>query len=646
MVSTAHDVHQDEGSLETPYWRIESESSGALGAWDFARKAAGAIGPSVSLVRRAAPHAAMAVAASQLLSGVATAVSLLLIAKLLALFVDEGMTPRVWELLVPWVVAIVAVLAFRLACDAGAMAAKARLVPKVRRVAESDLYAASLSADLELFDDPAFYDRLLRARDRALMHLEGAVEAAVDMGASLFGVAGAAVALAMLQPLLLPVLAFALLPEAAAAFAAARMQYAGMSRTILLTRQAQMMSDVATSRTAAPEVRANQARDYVLAEFERHAMALEAHMVGLGLREAHTLTLGRVLSGLGLLATFAILWWMLEAGWIGIAMAGAAILAIRSAGAEVARLIRAANTNVERAAYIADFHEFVAELGVRSATRRSAVVAPQGRPRITVERLGFSYPGADGEAALQDVTLEIREGQTVALVGENGSGKTTLAKLIAGLYQPTSGRICWNGVEYAQFDPDALAACVAMVLQDPVRWPRSARDNVRLGRVGAIDSDDLRLNDAARQARADEVVERLPRGWRTLLSKEFQGGRDLSAGQWQRLAVARGLFRDAPLVIWDEPTAPLDARAECAVYDSLRRLAGQRTVILITHRLASIRGADRIHFLERGRIVESGTHAALLALDGHYAALYRLQARLHGLEDTEGGQRQQAGGPS
>jgi ATP-binding cassette subfamily B protein len=633
-MSVSHDADHEDLSLETPYWRIE-QGEGALDARSFVRKAMGAVVPSLSLVRRAAPRAALALAALQLLSGMATAASLLLIAKALALLVEGISFADAGARLAPWLAATVAVLALRLAFDAGAMAAKARLVPKVRRAAESDLYAASLSADLELFDDPTFYDRLLRARDRALMHLEGAVEAAIEMGAGLFGVAGATVALATLEPLLLPVLAFALLPEAAAAFAAAREQYAGMSRTIVLARQAQMMADVATSRAAAPEVRANQARNYVMEEFERHAAALEAHMVGLGLREARTLTLGRVLSGLGLLVNFAILWWMLAAGWIGVAVAGAAILAIRSAGAEVARLIRAANTNVERAAYIADYHDFVAQLGARSDARRHAAILPAGQPSITVERLWFGYPGAEGEAALQDVSFEIGAGETVALVGENGSGKTTLAKLVAGLYRPTSGRILWNGVDYAAIDPDALAANVAMVLQDPVRWPRSARDNIRLGRNGAIDPDDARMHEAARTARADEVVERLPRGWRTLLSKEFQGGRDLSSGQWQRLAVARGLFRDAPLVIWDEPTAPLDARAECAVYDSLAKMAGNRTVILITHRLASIRGADSIYFLERGRIVERGTHDALMSRNGRYAGLYRLQARLHGLAEID-----------
>jgi ATP-binding cassette, subfamily B, bacterial len=592
--------------------------------------------PSLRLLRRAAPRSAIVVVVSQVLSGLATAVSLLLIAKVIALFVAGDRASLQPSVLVPWLAALVATFAAKLAFEALTLSAKATLVPKVRRVAETELYAVSLEADLELFDDPGFYDRLLRARDRGLMHLEGALDAAIEIGAATFGVVGAAVALAVLHPLLLPTLLLALLPEAIAALAAARLQYAGMARTILLTRQAQMMSDLATSRAALPEVRANQAGGYVLSEYERHARALEEHTIALGRREASTIVLGRSLSGLGLLASLAVLGGMLYAGWLDLAAVGAAIVAVRSASGEISRLIQAANTSVERALYIADYHDFVADTRARSrrgAPADEARGVALGAPRVVLESVGFAYPSTAGEPALCDVSLEIRPGETVALVGENGSGKTTLAKLIAGLYRPTAGRLLWDGQDYASLDPEALATRIAMVLQEPTRWPRTARENVRLGRSEAIDPDGQRLLEAARHSQAIEVVERLPQGWETLLSKEFQGGRDLSAGQWQRLAVARGLYRDAPLVIWDEPTAPLDARAEAAVYASLRRLAANRTVVLITHRLASIRDADRIYFLERGRIVESGRHEELLALEGRYAELYRLQVRLHGLED-------------
>lgn len=623
-------------SLEMPYWRLESAAAASPGWRAFLRRAVGAARPSLRLLRRAAPRTAIVVVVSQLLSGSATAVSLLLVAKVISVIVDGGPAPPRGSVLVPWLSAMVLAFAAKLALDAVTLSAKATLVPKVRRVAETDLYAASLEADLELFDDPGFYDRLLRARDRGLMHLEGILDAAIEIGAATFGVVGAAVALVVLHPLLLPALVPALLPEAIAAFAAARMQYAGMARTILLTRQAQMMSDLATSRSAVPEVRANQAGGYVLSEYDRHARALEAHTMALGRREARTIVLGRALSGIGLLASFAVLGGMLYAGWLGLAAAGAAIVAMRSASGEIARLIQAANTSVERALYIADYHDFVADTQARSRRRPppgEARRVPSGAPRILLEAVSFAYPNTAGEPAVRDVSLEIRPGETIALVGENGSGKTTLAKLIAGLYQPTAGRMLWDGQDYASLDPEALAARIAMVLQEPTRWPRTARDNIRLGRNEAVDPDGRRLLEAARHSRAIDVVERLPRGWDTLLSKEFQGGRDLSAGQWQRLAVARGLYRDAPLVIWDEPTAPLDARAECAVYASLRRLAVNRTVVLITHRFASIRDADRIYFLERGRIVESGRHEALMAAEGRYAELYRLQARLHALEE-------------
>jgi ABC-type multidrug transport system fused ATPase/permease subunit len=225
------------------------------------------------------------------------------------------------------------------------------------------------------------------------------------------------------------------------------------------------------------------------------------------------------------------------------------------------------------------------------------------------------------------VSLTVRRGEVLALVGENGSGKTTLAKLMAGLYTPQRGRIRWDGVDLAGIDQDSLCDRVAVVLQDPARWPLTARHNVTIGRPERADADDGVLLDAvAAAASADAVVAGLPYGWDTLLSKKFAHGQDLSVGQWQRIGVARALYRDAPLLICDEPTAALDARAEAAVYESLRRLAAGRTVVLITHRLASVRHADQIAVLHRGRLVELGDHDALMAAGGRYAELYTLQA--------------------
>jgi ATP-binding cassette subfamily B protein len=432
--------------------------------------------------------------------------------------------------------------------------------------------------------------------------------------------------------LLLPILLLALAPEGWAALRSARLQYDSMGTTVVLSRQTEMMAELATQREAAPELRAHQAQDFVLAEYRRSAEALQEHLTALGLAAARARSWGQLLCGLGLVATFMALGAMLHAGWLAVAVAGTAVIAVRSAGQALQRLMLALHELFEKALYIADYEDFLQQAR-RSSPRLEGLQAPEQPGRISVERLSFRYPGGAEREALHEVSLQIEPGQTIALVGENGSGKTTLAKLIAGLYQPSGGCIRWDGRDIRQFTLASLADRIVMVLQEPIRWPKSARHNIRVGRHQREDAQDLALQAAAREARADEVIERLPLRWDTVLSRYFRGGQDLSGGQWQRLAVARGLYRDAPLVIWDEPTAPLDAKAEAAVYDSLQRLAGRRTVVLITHRLASVRNADCIYYLERGRLVEQGRHADLMALGGRYAELYRLQTRLHGLEE-------------
>ncbi|WP_164018481.1 ABC transporter ATP-binding protein [Pyxidicoccus trucidator] len=588
--------------------------------------------PVLSVLRRAAPRAALVVIACQLVAGAATTWGLLLTTSVLGQLLSGGSGAERLEAALPALLLLGGVQAVRMGMETATSVSRAYLIPRVFRAAEEDLLRVSLQADLASFDDPGFYDRLHRARDRGVMHLEGATTCLVEALRAAFSVCGAVLALLWLHPLLLPLLGVALLPQGWAVLHAARLQYSGMAMTVSLTRQVHMMAELATQRESAPEIRTNQAQDYVLAEYQHSAVALQDHLVRLGIAEARSTAFGQMLSGIGLVATFVALGMMLQARWLELAVAGTAVIAVRSASAALTLFMQMAHSLFEKGLYISDYREFIEQSSQR-ARPVTGVKAPENPGRIELHGVGFHYPGQEGRQALRDVSLTIEAGQSIALVGENGSGKTTLAKLIAGLYPPTSGRITWDGIDLREMSPDSLADRVVMVLQDPIRWPRSARDNVRLGRHQRVDPDSRFLLQSAEQSRALEVVESLPQGWDTLLSRQFRGGLDLSGGQWQRLAVARGLYRDAPLVIWDEPTAPLDARAEHAVYESLRQLARNRTVLLITHRLASVRNADRIYFLERGSVVEQGRHEELMKLDGRYAELYRLQTRLHGLDE-------------
>jgi ATP-binding cassette subfamily B protein len=243
---------------------------------------------------------------------------------------------------------------------------------------------------------------------------------------------------------------------------------------------------------------------------------------------------------------------------------------------------------------------------------------------IVFEDVSFVYPG-NPRPVLDRVNLRIGLGERIALVGANGQGKTTLVKLLVRLYDPTAGRILLDGVDLREYRVEDLHREIGVVFQDFMRYDLSARQNIAVGRMERNARDD-EIELAARKSLADVVISRLPFGFEQLLGRRFDGGVDLSGGEWQKIAIARAYMRDAQVMILDEPTAALDARAEFEVFQRFKELSDDRTAVLISHRFSSVRMADRILVLDDGRIEASGTHAELMAQGGRYAELFELQA--------------------
>jgi len=615
----------DLAELAVAPWRAHDQRVVSASLGSMVRALPGCLRLVGGLAWRASPVACLVTVTLQLVAAVISGFGLLATADALGQLLAAGPTPERLRAALPTIAVVIAAYALRGLAESAVAAANARLTPSVRRMAEEELAAASSRVELAAFDDPMFYDAMTRARDSGVAHVDRALNQAVELAGSLVSLAAIATTVAVLNPVLLPVLAISVLPEAWATLRTARMGYVAMVAWMDTSRRLWMVGDLLAHRDPAAEIRAFTAQPFLLGRYRQLASKLERSQVRLGLAQSGTHLLGRTLSGLGTAAAYATLGALLYVGATPLAVAGAAVVAIQIGRAQLARAVMAVNRLYEHNLYVRDYADYLTDSAARTRPA-TGLPAPLDPEVIAVENVSFRYPGQDA-AAVDGLSLTIRRGQVLALVGENGSGKSTLAKLLAGLYTPLSGRITWDGVDLALTDPDSVRDRVAVVLQDPARWPLTARHNVTIGRPDRTDPDGGLLDRTAVAASADAVVADLPHGWDTLLSKQFANGHDLSVGQWQRIGVARALYRDAPLLICDEPTAALDARAEAAVYESLRRLAMGRTVVLITHRLASVRHADQIAVLRGGALAELGTHDELIAADGHYAELYTLQAR-------------------
>jgi ATP-binding cassette subfamily B protein len=490
------------------------------------------------------------------------------------------------------------------------------------RYAQDRILDVTCAVDLASFDEPEFHDRTARAQ-AGVMRAPQMVFGLQGLGRSMAGAIGASVALLAVAPLLVPVALLALIPGWLASGRRGRAFYVFGAVMTPRDRERGYLASLLTSRDPAKEVRAFGLAGFLRARHDRLYDERIAEMRRVSSRQMSTMAAADLASALTIAGAIAIVLWLAVSHHLALSAAAAGMGALVVLGGRLAFAGQSAGMLQESAMFINDFLAF-AKLAPDVREAGTGGHEPGSFGPITADEVTFSYPGSE-RVALHDVSLRIEPGEVVALVGANGSGKTTLAKLLAGLYLPTAGRVCWDGRDTRDVDRRSLLGCTAVVFQDFIRYALSAGDNIALGRHERA-ADTAGIVRAAERAGADGDISSLPSGYETLLGPAFIDGTDLSTGQWQRLALARTFFRDAPLVILDEPTAALDAKAEHELFTKIGELFADRSVLLISHRFSTVRSADRIYVLSEGYVVEAGTHSELVALGGTYAELFTLQA--------------------
>jgi ATP-binding cassette subfamily B protein len=293
----------------------------------------------------------------------------------------------------------------------------------------------------------------------------------------------------------------------------------------------------------------------------------------------------------------------------------------------IANILMSIARGYEQGLHLKDFFDFL-------AVEPRIVNVPDARPMpkpvrrgFELEHVGFRYPDSD-RFAVRDVSFSIRPGERLALVGENGAGKTTIVKLLTRLYEPTEGRILLDGIDLREYDIESLRGGIGVIFQDFFRYDLKARENIAVGWIEALE-DESRIVDSAEKSLAARVIEGLDHRYEQMLGRRFEGGADLSGGEWQKIALARAYMREAQLLVLDEPTASLDSRAEHEVFQRFSELTAGKMAVLISHRFSTVRMADRILVLDHGRVIEDGSHEELVTVGGRYAELFSLQAEAY-----------------
>ena len=481
--------------------------------------------------------------------------------------------------------------------------------------------------DLAFFEDPLFYDKLERARRQTTARL-GLLAALLGTGQDFLSLVSLSAGLIVFSPWLMVLLIAAVLPAFLGETHFTTLAYSVFYRRTPQRRQLDYLRLLGASAQSAKEVKIFGLGGHLAERYHQLSDDIYEENKHLAIRRAVAGSGLNLISTGGYYGAYAVVLVRTLAGGISVGTFTFLTGAFSRSRSYIERILSSFNDISEQALFLKDLFEFFEmEPSIRSLPGPGGVPLPAPRPvrqGFEFRNVGFAYPGSE-RMVVRNVNFRLEPAEKVALIGENGAGKTTLVKLLARLYDPTEGRILLDGVDLREYDVDDLRREIGVIFQDYLRFDMLVSENIGFGKIESL-ADRARIESAASKSLAQGVIDRLTNGYDQMVGKRFEGGVDLSGGEWQKFALARAYMRDGQLLILDEPTATLDARAEYEVFLRFADLTRGRMAVLISHRFSTVRMADRILVLAGGEIQEQGTHQQLVALGGRYAELFELQA--------------------
>ena len=478
--------------------------------------------------------------------------------------------------------------------------------------------------DLTTYEDPVFYDRLERARVQATDRLGMIQQMGRLLQQSITTIIWTGILL-WYSPWLVLLLALGVLPTFLGETHFAFLGYAKNFRQTPAKRQMDYLRQVAGSREGAKELKLFNLGEFFTGRFTLLSKHIYDENVALSRRKLLAGGLLGIIATLGYYGAYTFVIWRAVTGhYHNIGEFYLLTNAIMQASSNLQQVFSTASGIADQALFLTDLLAFF-EMKPTVQSKAGGLRIPRPiRSGFEFQNVSFTYPGTD-RRVLSNFNFHLHPGERIALIGENGQGKTTIVKLITRLYDPTEGQILLDGIDLREYDLDDLHHEMGVIFQDFMRYEMTARDNIGVGRVEREHSD-VEIEHAAEQSLAASVIAKLSGHYDQMLGRRFEGGVELSGGEWQRVALARAYLRDAQLLILDEPTAALDARSELEVFERFAELTEGKMALLISHRFSTVRMADRIVVLEGGRLVEEGTHTSLIALGGRYASMFEMQA--------------------